>query len=74
MDSFSKGINITKNERINRVNTGINKLDTLLSGGLPSNSITLVSGAPGSGKTILCFHYLLEGLNNGENCLFLTSD
>ena len=74
MEGFSKGINVTKNECINRINTGINKLDTLLSGGLPSNSITLVSGTPGSGKTILCFHYLLEGLNNGENCLFLTSD
>ncbi len=74
MDGFSKGINDIKNEQINRVNTGINKLDALLSGGLPNNSITLVSGTPGSGKTILCFHYLFEGLKNGENCLFLTSD
>jgi len=45
-----------------------------LSGGLPGNSITLVSGTPGSGKTILCYQYLWEGLNNGESCLYLTSD
>ena len=74
MDEFSEGINVTKNERTHRVNTGVDKLDELLSGGLPGNSITLVSGSPGSGKTILCFQYLWEGLNNGENCLYLTSD
>lgn len=74
MDEFNEDMNITKNEPTCRINTGIGKLDELLSGGLPSNSITLVSGTPGSGKTILCFHYLMQGLNNGENCLFLTSD
>jgi len=74
MDEFNEGINITKNESFNRVTTGIQRLDELLSGGLPSNSIILVSGTPGSGKTILCYHYLWEGLNNDEKCLFLTSD
>ena len=73
MDEFSEGLEVTKNVRTHRVNTGIDKLDELLSGGLPGNSITLVSGTPGSGKTILCFHYLWRGLNNGENCLYLTS-
>ncbi|MGF3554306.1 MAG: RAD55 family ATPase [Thermoplasmatota archaeon] len=62
------------NNSIARISTGINRLDELLSGGLPSNSITLVSGSPGSGKTILCYHYLWQGLNNGEKCLFITSD
>lgn len=73
VDEFSEGLEVTKNVRTYRVNTGIDKLDDLLSGGLPGNSITLVSGTPGSGKTILCFHYLWKGLNNGENCLYLTS-
>jgi circadian clock protein KaiC len=74
MVGFHERINETKNECIDRVSTGINPLDNILSGGLPSNSITLVSGTPGSGKTILCFNYLWEGLNNGESCLYLTSD
>ena len=74
MDEYSQGFNVTKNKNMERINTGINKLNELLSGGLPGNSITLVSGTPGSGKTILCFHYLWEGLINGDNCLYLTSD
>jgi len=57
-----------------RVHTGIPRLDELISGGLPQSSITLVSGTPGSGKTIMCYHYMKEGLNNGEKCLYLTSD
>jgi circadian clock protein KaiC len=57
-----------------RVNTGINGLDGLLNGGFPSGSITLVSGTPGSGKTIVCFQYIEAGIKNGENCLYLTSD
>ncbi len=74
MDNFNQEMSKTRSEYINRVNTGLNELDELLSGGLPMNSIVLVSGTPGSGKTILCFHYLMKGLNNGENCLYLTSD
>jgi len=57
-----------------RVSSGIEKLDWLLSGGFPKNTTTLVSGTPGSGKTIMCFHYIDQGLKNGENCLYLTSD
>ncbi len=57
-----------------RVTTGIKGLDELLHGGLPTGSITLVSGTPGTGKTILCFQFINAGLTNGEKCLFLTSD
>ena len=57
-----------------RANTGINGLDDLLNGGFPSGSIILVSGTPGSGKTIVCFQYIEAGIKNGENCLYLTSD
>ena len=74
MDHMTSGMDFKKDECIGRVNTGIEKLDYLLSGGLPNKSVTLVSGAPGSGKTILCYHYLWQGLNNNEKCLYLTSD
>ena len=73
MNEFSKEINLSNNET-RRITTGIERLDEIISGGLPANSITLVSGTPGSGKSILCFHYMWEGLNNGERCLYLTSD
>jgi circadian clock protein KaiC len=74
MEVFNQQRDMNKNEVTRRINTGIEKLDELLSGGLPTSSITLVSGTPGSGKTILCYHYLLEGLRNDENCLYLSSD
>ncbi len=57
-----------------RVSSGIEKLDWLLSGGFPQNSTTLVSGTPGSGKTILCYHYIEQGVKEGKKCLYLTSD
>lgn len=74
MNEFDEGGMSAVREYSDRINTGIERLDELLSGGLPQNSITLVSGTPGSGKTIMCFHYIAEGLKNGEKCLFLASD
>jgi circadian clock protein KaiC len=31
-----------------------------------------VDGNPGAGKTTLALQYLLEGLRNGERCLYVT--
>ncbi len=61
-------------KKLERVKTGISKLDDLLSGGFPKNSITLVSGPPGSGKTIVCCQFLYQGIEMGDKCLFLTLD
>ncbi len=57
-----------------RVKTGIHGLDNFIGGGLPKQSITLISGPPGSGKSIFCFQFLYEGLQKGEKGLFLTLD
>ena len=57
-----------------RVKTGIKDLDSIIEGGLPKSSITLVSGSPGSGKSIFCFQFLYEGVKEGEKGLFLTLD
>ena len=57
-----------------RVKTGIIGLDNIIEGGLPKESITLVSGPPGGGKSIFCFQFLHEGAKNVEKCLFLTLD
>ena len=73
MDEFGRGPDLVI-KKTNRISTGINRLDHLLNGGFPQGSIILVSGTPGSGKTIVCFQYINQGLKNGEKCLFLTSD
>lgn len=55
-----------------RASTGIPGLDDVLGGGLPSNHIYLVEGDPGSGKTTLGLHFLLEGIQRGEKGLYVT--
>jgi circadian clock protein KaiC len=55
-----------------RVSTGIPGLDDILGGGLDADRIYLVEGRPGTGKTTLALHYLLEGVRCGETGLYVT--
>ena len=57
---------------VERTKTGIPGLDNILSGGLIANRLYLVNGDPGSGKTTLALHYLMEGVRLGEKCLYIT--
>lgn len=42
-----------------------------MNGGLVTGHVYLVSGKPGSGKTMMGMHFLEEGLQNGEKALFI---
>ena len=55
-----------------RVSTGVKGLDKLVQGGVPKGSVVLVSGAPGTGKTILGMQFLEAGLRKGEKCAYVT--
>jgi circadian clock protein KaiC len=55
-----------------RVSTGIAGLDDILGGGFDPDRIYLVEGQPGTGKTTLALHYLLEGVRRGEKGLYVT--
>jgi circadian clock protein KaiC len=46
--------------------TGIEGLDAITSGGLPTGRTTLVAGAAGSGKTLLATEFLVRGAALGE--------
>jgi circadian clock protein KaiC len=52
--------------------TGVPGLDEVLHGGFIPHRFYLVDGNPGSGKTTLALQYLLEGVRNGESCLYVT--
>jgi len=54
------------------VSTGIKKLDKLIGGGLPLNTRVLVSGGPGSGKTLFALKFVMEGVKKGEKCCFIS--
>ncbi len=56
-----------------RVQTGILGLDQLLEGGLPEGSSVLLSGANGTGKSILSMQYIYEGARQfAEPGVFVT--
>ena len=55
-----------------RVKTGINGLDELIEGGFPEKSTILVSGTPGTGKTLFCLQYIHKGLELGESGIYIT--
>lgn len=56
----------------NRCSTGIPGLDDILQGGLPRGHLYLFEGEPGTGKTTLGLHFLLDGLAAGESGLYVT--
>ena len=57
---------------ITRMPSGIAGLDDILFGGFASNRLYLVEGTPGVGKTTLAMQFLLEGVRQGERCLYVT--
>ncbi len=60
------------NETNKRLSTGISGLDEVLKGGLIKKRTYLVRGGPGTGKTTLGFHYLIEGAEKNEKSIFIT--
>jgi KaiC/GvpD/RAD55 family RecA-like ATPase len=55
-----------------RVPTGAAGLDDMLGGGMPKRDILLVSGGPGTGKTILSLQYIVSAVRRGEPCVYIS--
>lgn len=53
--------------------TGNSALDRILGGGIPSHSVTVIAGEPGSGKTILTLQMLFRAARQGKKCLYFTT-
>jgi len=68
---MKKSINIFSNET-KKIKSGIKNLDNLIEGGFNKNSTNLLIGESGSGKSIFGVQFLLEGIKNNENCLFIS--
>src|SRR3989344_6373413 len=68
-----KKIKVTINKEIARyIKTGISGFDELFDKGIPKDRSVLVTGGPGSGKTIFCLQLLTIAALRGEKCLYLT--
>jgi circadian clock protein KaiC len=56
-----------------RVTTGNAQTDAILGGGIPANSITILMGQPGTGKTVLAEQILFENADEARPVLYLTT-
>ncbi len=58
---------------MNRLPTGVDALDHVLQGGLPSGSTVLLAGSPGTGKTILANQIVFNNASADSRVLYLTT-
>jgi circadian clock protein KaiC len=49
-----------------RLSTGVQELDEMMGGGIPSGYSVLIAGPSGSGKTVLSNQFIFEGAERGE--------
>ena len=61
-----------KRQPIPKVPTKIAGLDEILEGGIPRGRTTVISGGPGSGKTVLGLEFLCRGAMAAEPGVFVT--
>lgn len=60
--------------RDRRVSTGILELDSQLEGGLPEGKSYLVTGAPGTGKSVFCIQFIYKAVTDGEKAIYVSID
>lgn len=56
-----------------RVSTGNREMDDILGGGFPANSINIIMGQPGAGKTIFAEQLLFHNADGERPLLYLTT-
>jgi circadian clock protein KaiC len=55
-----------------RVSSGILSLDKMIKGGFQQNSLNLIIGGAGLGKSTFGAHFLMQGVKDKEPCLFIS--
>src|SRR5215203_6973144 len=56
-----------------RLTCGDDGLDEILGGGLPRNGINVITGLPGSGKTLLCQQFAFAGATEELPAIYLST-
>jgi circadian clock protein KaiC len=54
------------------VSTGLKEMDSMLGKGFPGKTVILLSGGPGTGKTLFSLNFLLEGARKKERCCYVS--
>jgi len=60
--------------KVGKVSTGISGLDKMVDGGLLEGRLYMLAGDAGSGRSTICGHFLMDGVNKGEEVLYVTVD
>jgi circadian clock protein KaiC len=63
----------TDQTKLELQSTGDPAFDDILGGGIPSRSMVVIAGEPGSGKTILTLQLLFHAARQGKKCLYFTT-
>lgn len=61
-------------DRMERVPTGIENLDKKIGGGYPQGKGILLTGVPGTGKTIFGLHLLYQSCSDGKKCVLIATE
>lgn len=64
--------NSSSRKGLERIKTGIKNFDKLVQGGFVKNTTNLIVGGSGGGKSIFATQFLIEGMKNGEHCLYIS--
>lgn len=60
-------------KKADRAQTGIDGLDDVIEGGILRKSTTMIAGGSGSGKSIFCMEFLVNGIEKyGENGVYIS--
>ena len=62
-------IGLSQHSSSRRITSGSEDLDAMCGGGFFRDSVTLISGATGTGKTLMATEFLAGGITRGERCL-----
>jgi circadian clock protein KaiC len=62
----------SRSVRIDRLPSGVSKLDDILGGGWPEYSFNLIVGEPGSGKTTLAHQFMFANASEERQALYFT--
>ncbi len=57
-----------------RISSGVEGLDQILGGGYIKGRSMLVTGGPGTGKSILSWHFIFDSVAKGEGAILLSLD
>jgi circadian clock protein KaiC len=65
---------MTQNRAVLKLeSTGDSSFDEILGGGIPAQSVVVIAGEPGSGKTVLSLQMLFRLAQAGKKCLYFTT-